>query len=149
MMSLLYDTAGTDINYMEAMNRRCTCQAVIRFESVYVGNRIAVQVRVHEAQLAWHDTTQKRLLPLSSMPAAAPAPVAEPEDLPSDLEDNGRPHGPGGSASDSDDEPLATGVGPVAPVAPVVHVAPVAPVAVPASAAAEQVSKGRKRAAGK
>lgn len=69
----LYDDEGRDVVVSAAMNRWCTVRAVVKLESIFVGNRIALQAKIHEAMFTWHDLAPKRLL---TLPSKASAPTS-------------------------------------------------------------------------
>ena len=53
---------GEDIDPMTLLNKACKATAAIKIESVFIGAKISLQVKVYEAQVKMFDNTVKRLL---------------------------------------------------------------------------------------
>jgi hypothetical protein len=109
---------GDDIDPMTLLNKACKATAAIKIESIFIGAKISLQVKVYEAQVKLFDNTIKRLLrkpeSSSSVVMEAPADVHHQEQKDDD-EDSVK-------GSDSDDDSSA-------PVAPAPSVAAKAPAA--------------------
>jgi len=56
------DDTGEHINPMDLMGKYCLVQAAIKFESIYIGNRMKPQIKLYEARVKIIDTGMKRLL---------------------------------------------------------------------------------------
>ena len=68
---------GEDIDPMTLLNKACKATAAIKIESIFIGAKISLQVKVYEAQVKLFDNTIKRLLrkPESSSAVVMEAPV--------------------------------------------------------------------------
>jgi hypothetical protein len=53
---------GEDIDPMTLLNKACKATAAIKIESVFIGAKISLQVKVYEAQVKLFDNSVKRLL---------------------------------------------------------------------------------------
>lgn len=60
--SVFCDENGNDIDPMTLLNKRCRVTAAIKIESVFVGSKISLQVKVLESQIKLLDSAPKRLL---------------------------------------------------------------------------------------
>ena len=58
-----FDQDGNDINPMNLIGKYCWVNAAIKIESIFVGAKIALQVKVYEAEVNLIDSGAKRLLP--------------------------------------------------------------------------------------
>ena len=56
------DENGKDIDPMTLLNKRCWANAVIKIESIFIGAKISLQIKVYEAQVKMLDSAPKRLL---------------------------------------------------------------------------------------
>jgi hypothetical protein len=56
------DENGKDIDPMNLLNKRCWANAVIKIESIFIGAKISLQIKVYEAQVKMLDSAPKRLL---------------------------------------------------------------------------------------
>jgi hypothetical protein len=55
--------SGEDIDALSLMNKGCYTVAAIKLESVFIGGRISLQVKLYEASVEQQDNSRKRLLP--------------------------------------------------------------------------------------
>ena len=53
---------GEDIDPMILLNKACKATAAIKIESIFIGAKVSLQVKVYEAQVKMFDNTVKRLL---------------------------------------------------------------------------------------
>jgi hypothetical protein len=53
---------GEDIDPMILLNKACKATAAIKIESIFIGAKLSLQVKVYEAQVKMFDNTVKRLL---------------------------------------------------------------------------------------
>lgn len=53
---------GEDIDPMTLLNKACKATAAIKIESIFIGAKLSLQVKVYEAQVKMFDNTVKRLL---------------------------------------------------------------------------------------
>lgn len=71
--SLFYDEFGRDIDPMSLMNKQCYVKAAIKIEGIFIGSKVSLQVKLHEAEVKLRESGVKRLL----RPSAADTPVPE------------------------------------------------------------------------
>ena len=69
--SLFYDKYGRDIDPMTLMNKQCFVKAAIKIEGIFIGSKVSLQVKLHEAEVEMRESGVKRLL----RPSAADAPL--------------------------------------------------------------------------
>jgi hypothetical protein len=68
--SMFYDhQSGEDINPLDLINKQCHVRAVIKIESIFIGNKISFQVKLHEAEVEPKQTGMRKYL---SRPIARP-----------------------------------------------------------------------------
>jgi hypothetical protein len=60
--SIFYDREGRDVDPMELCGKYLTTSAAIKFESIFIGNKISLQVKLYEAEVNILQTGIKRLL---------------------------------------------------------------------------------------
>jgi hypothetical protein len=60
--TLFYDENGVDIDPMTLLEKHCYTTAAIKIESIFVGAKISIQVKVHEAEVSIIGGAPKRLL---------------------------------------------------------------------------------------
>jgi hypothetical protein len=118
------DEQGRDIDPMSLLNKSCYATAAVKIESIFIGAKISLQIKVHEAEVKMFDSAPKRLLrkPVSSsaviMEDTSSSGISssafernEVEDVPED--DDGSVKG-----SDDDEEEVAAVAAPVPTPAP-------------------------------
>lgn len=62
IVSMFYDEFGKDIDPLELIGKYCTCSAAIKVESIFIGNKISLQVKLYEAEIKVLQTGMRRLL---------------------------------------------------------------------------------------
>ena len=68
--SMFYDhQSGEDINPLDLINKQCHVRAVIKIESIFIGNKISFQVKLHEAEVEPKQLGMRKYL---SRPIARP-----------------------------------------------------------------------------
>ena len=70
--SLFYDKYGRDIDPMTLMNKQCFVKAAIKIEGIFIGSKVSLQVKLHEAEVEMRESGVKRLLRPSAADAPAP-----------------------------------------------------------------------------
>lgn len=91
---------GEDIDPMTLLNKACKVSAsAIKIESIFIGAKLSLQVKVYEAQVKMFDTTVKRLL---RKPDSSSAVVME--STTDDVEESKDEDSVKGSDSESEDE---------------------------------------------
>lgn len=72
--SILYDAhTGEELDPLDILDKRCHVTAAIKIESVYIGNRLSLQVKLYEAEITMQSNRPKRLLRPNSTPSIAPS----------------------------------------------------------------------------
>ena len=61
-LSQFFDTNDEPLNAMDLMGKYCHTRAAIKFESIFIGSRISLQVKLYEAVVEPASTGMKRLL---------------------------------------------------------------------------------------
>ena len=61
-LSQFFDTNDEPLNAMDLMGKYCYSQAAIKIESIFIGSRISLQVKLYEAVVEPTSTGMKRLL---------------------------------------------------------------------------------------
>lgn len=56
------DEKGNDVDPMSIMDKRCYVTALIKFESIFIGSRISLQIKVYEAKVQMLDSAPRRFL---------------------------------------------------------------------------------------
>ena len=96
--SLFYDKYGRDIDPMTLMNKQCYVKAAIKIEGIFIGSKVSLQVKLHEAEVELRESGVKRLLrpsaadapppPLQSFASAVHSESKEEEDGDADADDD-------------------------------------------------------------
>jgi Protein of unknown function (DUF2738) len=60
--SIFYDDQGRDIEAMTLLNKQCWVKAAIKIEGIFIGSKVSLQVKLHEAEIKLKDSGVKRLL---------------------------------------------------------------------------------------
>jgi hypothetical protein len=60
--TIFCDENGNDLDPLTLLEKHCFAQAAIKIESIFVGSKISLQVKVHEAEVSIIGGTAKRLL---------------------------------------------------------------------------------------
>lgn len=60
------DENGNDLDPLSLLGKRCYATAALKFESVFIGSRISLQVKVYEAQIKVIDSAPRRFLQMAS-----------------------------------------------------------------------------------
>ena len=78
--SIFYDQNGRDIDPMTLLNKQCHVTALIKFECIFIGSKVSLQIKLQEAEVTLKESGVKRLMrPVSEQP---PARVEEKVELP-------------------------------------------------------------------
>ena len=62
IVSMFYDEFGKDIDPLELIGKYCNCNAAIKIESIFIGNKISLQVKLYESEIKLLQTGMRRLL---------------------------------------------------------------------------------------
>lgn len=68
IISEFFDAHGNQLNALDLLKKYCHTRSVIKIESIFLGNKISLQVKLYEAEVELSDNGVKRLLPRSSRP---------------------------------------------------------------------------------
>ena len=60
--SMFYDTNGELMDPMTLLNKQCFVRAAIKVEGIFIGSKVSLQVKLHEAEIKMKDSGIKRLL---------------------------------------------------------------------------------------
>jgi hypothetical protein len=60
--SMFYDTNGELMDPMSLLNKQCFVRAAIKIEGIFIGSKVSLQVKLHEAEIKMKDSGIKRLL---------------------------------------------------------------------------------------
>ena len=63
IITTLFDSQGNEINHMDLIGKFCFIKAAIKIESIFIGAKIALQVKVYEAEVRMVESGTRRLLP--------------------------------------------------------------------------------------
>lgn len=63
-----YDENGDKINPLDIQNKMCNAEVALKIESLFIGNKISLQVKLYEANVQLIETGMKRLLSTSTAP---------------------------------------------------------------------------------
>lgn len=68
IISDFFDTNGNQLNALDILKKYCHANAAIKIESIFLGNKISLQVKLYEAQVELAEMGMRRLLPRASRP---------------------------------------------------------------------------------
>lgn len=87
IVSEFYDSKGEDIDPIALTGKYCYVKAAIKIESIFIGQKISLQVKLYEAEVNIIDMGRKRLLgntrrpePENKVESVATPPVSAPQD---------------------------------------------------------------------
>ena len=92
IMTMVYDTQGNKIDPLDVLGKYCYAKAAIKIESIFIGNKISLQVKVYETVAELVESGMKRLLGGSSLlnrPGANVKPPVYEEDDEEEEEEEG------------------------------------------------------------
>ena len=101
--SLFYDKYGRDIDPMTLMNKQCFVKAAIKIEGIFIGSKVSLQVKLHEAEVEMRESGVKRLLRPSAADTPLPASVVQSESKEADEDVGGDTDDDKGSLKGDDD----------------------------------------------
>lgn len=100
--SLFYDKYGRDIDPMTLMNKQCYVKAAIKIEGIFIGSKVSLQVKLHEAEVEMRESGVKRLL----RPSAADAPPPPVQSFASAVQSESKEEEDGDADADDDNGSL-------------------------------------------
>lgn len=62
IISMFFDYDGQSIDPMTLLGKYCFVKAAVKIESIFIGNKISLQVKLYECEVKLMDTGMKRLL---------------------------------------------------------------------------------------
>ena len=103
IVSMYYDSDGEEVDALSLLGKYCYAKAAIKIESIFIGNKISLQVKLYECEVKLTDTGMKRMMkkrPEGSkqVTMATSKPLDEPDESKDDPVDSDA------SLNDSDDE---------------------------------------------
>lgn len=63
ILSMFFNRNGEPIDPLSLLGKRCFTKAAIKIESIFIGNKITLQVKVYEAEIELLESGMKSLLP--------------------------------------------------------------------------------------
>jgi hypothetical protein len=63
ILSMFFNRNGEPIDPLSLLGKRCFAKAAIKIESIFIGNKITLQVKVYEAEIELLESGMKSLLP--------------------------------------------------------------------------------------
>jgi hypothetical protein len=114
ILSMFFNTDGESIDPLTLLGKYCYAKAAVKIESIFLGNKISLQVKLYETEVRLMDGGMKplmsrpknsgRMLTSGSGSANAGSPATESKADNSDVEDADAPEKDGGSLHGSDAE---------------------------------------------
>lgn len=106
--SIFFNSDGEDVNPLDLLGKYCYTTAAIKIESIFIGNKISLQIKLYEAEVKLAQNGMKRLLRPATTPkrvlnSAASTNAQTNDDSESDSEDSD-----GSISSDEDSPPPQT-----------------------------------------
>ena len=103
IVTMFYDNNGDAIDPLTLNGKYCYVNAAIKFESIFIGNKISMQVKLYECEVKLADTGMKRLM---KRPTAQPRVLNATSSLPLNTNESKESLSDGeGSVKDDDDIP--------------------------------------------
>lgn len=68
IVTMFYDSLGNEVDPMTLLNKYCTVHAAIKIESIFIGNKISLQIKLYESEVKVIQQGMPRLLAKSSAP---------------------------------------------------------------------------------
>jgi hypothetical protein len=62
IVTMFYDTDGEPIDPMSLVGKYCFTKSAVKIESIFIGNKISMQVKLYECEVKLMETGMKRLL---------------------------------------------------------------------------------------
>jgi hypothetical protein len=62
ILSIFFNKNGVDVDPLSLLGKRCFAKAAIKIESIFIGNKITLQVKVYEAEIELLESGMKSLL---------------------------------------------------------------------------------------
>jgi len=84
-MSQFYDTEGNNIEPLNLIGQHCFFRGAVKIESIFIGSKISIQVKIYEAEIEPVTSGPKRLL---SRPKVIPTVVVETKQPENDIKDS-------------------------------------------------------------
>jgi len=89
IISVFFDEdTGDNVNPLELLGKSCYARAVIKFESIFIGNKISLQVKLYEAEVKTINTGMRRLLPRPTADSSASRVTVKTSEKPKPLDDD-------------------------------------------------------------
>lgn len=62
ILSMFFDYNGDDVDPLSLIGKYCYAKSAIKFESIFIGNKISLQIKLYETEVKIVETGMKRLL---------------------------------------------------------------------------------------
>lgn len=84
-MSQFYDTEGNNLEPLNLIGQHCFFRGAVKIESIFIGSKISIQVKIYEAEVEPVISGPKRLL---SRPKVVPKVVVESKQSENEIKDS-------------------------------------------------------------
>jgi hypothetical protein len=106
IVTMFYDANGDTVDPLSLNGKYCYVNAAVKFESVFIGNKISMQIKLYECEVRLADTGMKRLM---KRPTAQPRVLNATSFLPLNSHESKELQSDGeGSVKDDDDIQIST-----------------------------------------
>jgi hypothetical protein len=62
IISMFYDDNGDEVDPLSLLGKYCYAKAAVKIESIFIGNKISMQVKLYECEIKLTDTGMKRMM---------------------------------------------------------------------------------------
>ena len=62
IVSMFYDENGDEVDPLSLLGKYCYSKAAVKIESIFIGNKISLQVKLYECEVRLMDTGMKRMM---------------------------------------------------------------------------------------
>lgn len=62
VVSMFYDSDGEEVDPLTLIGKYCYAKAAVKIESIFIGNKISMQVKLYECEVKLADTGMKRMM---------------------------------------------------------------------------------------
>jgi hypothetical protein len=62
IVTMYYDSEGQEVDPMTLVGKRCNVKGAVKIESIFIGNKISLQLKLYECEVRLMDTGMKRMM---------------------------------------------------------------------------------------
>ena len=62
IVTIFYDSNGEDVDPLSLVGKYCNVKAAVKIESIFIGNKISMQIKLYECEVKLAETGMKKLL---------------------------------------------------------------------------------------